>query len=317
MIPICLGWVYVGSQTSHTGVRDALGQASHSTEQPFIGIRDRIGDDKRMRIHNGESFEMQPLGAHTFPRRLGIEGDAIEPGPIHNYARLWTHMNVAQAFVMAFQHMMTRLEDNRNPLISIKGEPWAYEDYEANLIGSARQMMEFIDVKRDIEDVTLICESPPHVAERVALATLVSLFVQWGTTGSAIVVAYLYVLRVVLSCCGAAALTFFACYMSSSLPLIALLLSASAVSLVHTSFTAYPRLSSGFYSSCLPGSRNPIIPLPAPASFVVALPFFSTAPENFLLSCLRWVSSRSRASNSLTSLITAGATPVLYRREAE
>ncbi|KAL9624961.1 MAG: hypothetical protein Q9160_001008 [Pyrenula sp. 1 TL-2023] len=236
MIPICLGWVYVGSQTSHTGVRGALEHASYDTEQSLVVIRDRTGNGKQMRFHHsGGFFEMQSLGADKFSTYAGAEGDAIEPGPIHNYARLWTHVVVAQTFVVAFQHMMDRFENKEIPLLSVKGEPWAYDEYETNLIGSSEQMMDFINLRRDIENATLLCKSPPDVAERVVLATLISLFVQWGTTGSAIVVAYLYVFGVVHP---AVALPFplysLATHISFRLPLVAPLLLVLVVFLGHT-----------------------------------------------------------------------------------
>lgn len=65
MIPICLGWVWVGSQTSHSGIRDALKSASQNvTGQSVYGIRDRTGDGG-MVLDDGEAVELQPLIENT------------------------------------------------------------------------------------------------------------------------------------------------------------------------------------------------------------------------------------------------------------
>jgi hypothetical protein len=216
MIPICLGWVWVGSQTSHSGVRDALKDASQNvTGQPVSGIRDRTGDERRAIYATGEGVELhalvgnlpanhgeEALEAHALmgdpPAAVSrqwltadVAGDAIEPGPIHNYARLWTHMAVARDVVNAFKFMNLRLEGRQIVKLSVRGEPWNNEDHDANLVGEPQQMAAFIGLERNGEEMQLYSMKPPPGAmTRVLLAAFVSLFVQWGTTGSAMVIAY-------------------------------------------------------------------------------------------------------------------------------
>ena len=232
MIPICLGWVWVGSQTSHSGIRDALKNASQNhLGQPVAGIRDRTGDEKRAQYHEEEDLELQALPGNppTAQDEDGFElqalqgnppavqdeegleqqalmgnpparpwlfadvaGDAIEPGPIHNYARLWTHMTVARDVVKAFRLMNIRLESRGLANRSVKGEPWNNGDHDANLVGGdAQQMAAFIGLENNGEDMPLYsARLPPGAMTRMFLAAFMSLFVQWGTTGSAIVIAY-------------------------------------------------------------------------------------------------------------------------------
>lgn len=176
MIPICLGWVWVGSQTSHSGIRDALKSASQNvTGQPVYGIRDRTGDGRRVLDHGGD-VELQPVTGNTpatISKQWLCAGDAIEPGPIYNYARLWTHMTAARDIINAFKSMNLRLK---------RGE---------NFVGEPQQMAEFIGLRNNDEDMPLYsAESPPDTMKRMLIAALVGLFVQWGTTGSAIVIAY-------------------------------------------------------------------------------------------------------------------------------
>ena len=59
MIPICLGWVWVGSQTSHSSIRDALKHASEKyLGQPVAGIRDRTGDERKAQYHKEEGRKL-------------------------------------------------------------------------------------------------------------------------------------------------------------------------------------------------------------------------------------------------------------------
>lgn len=228
MIPICLGWVWVGSQTSHSGIRDALENASQKdTGQPVMGIRDATGDERRVLYLEdlelqhlrdghptavarpffsaddaGDANEPGPIHKYvrlsTLPPTVSrplfsadVAGDAMEPGPIHNYARLWTHMAVAREVVNAFTYMNLRLEKTGAARVSVKGEPWNYQDHDANLVGDAQQMAAFIGLQCYGDDSHLYsAKPPPGTMTRMLLAAFVALFVQWGTTGSAIVIAY-------------------------------------------------------------------------------------------------------------------------------
>lgn len=191
MIPVCLGWVWVGTQTSHLGIKDALTAASESsTRESFAGIRVCTEDRTRILADSGEDFEMQPLrDEHPEAWSSAVVGDAIEPGPIHNYTRLWTHMAVALNFVTAFKTMHLRLGGTAR--LSVNGEPWNDEEYETNLIGDPQQMAGFICIKDKTEEMNPFpAKSPPGTLNRMLIATLVCLFMQWGTTGSAIIIAY-------------------------------------------------------------------------------------------------------------------------------
>src|SRR2546421_380755 len=101
---------------------------------PVYGIRDRTGDERRVLDH-GEAVELQPLTGNT-PATIskqwlctGVAGDAIEPGPIYNYARLWTHMAAARDIINAFKSMNRRLEREGDAKLSVNGEAWNEDDY--------------------------------------------------------------------------------------------------------------------------------------------------------------------------------------------
>jgi hypothetical protein len=150
-----------------------------------------------MVLDDGEAVELQPLIENT-PATIskqwlctGVAGDAIEPGPIYNYARLWTHMTAAHHIFDAFKSMNRRLKRKGDAKRSVTGEAWNRDDYDANLAGEPQQMADFIGLKNNGEDMPLYsAKSPPDTMKRMLIAALMGLFVQWGTTGSAIVIAY-------------------------------------------------------------------------------------------------------------------------------
>ena len=224
MIPICLAWVWIGSQTSHSTIRDALQSASRhfstARGELITGIRDRTGDERRRIVqHDREIFEMESLvdqskndetnrevstSLHEIPSttrfNVSIAGDAILPGPIHNYARLWTHMAVARELVKGFKAINYRLAGKRvtadgtetiERKMAVSGSEWNEEDFDANLRGEPSEMARYIGMKHEGEYIPLYPSNGPTYIARMTMATFVAFFVQWGTTGPAIVIAYL------------------------------------------------------------------------------------------------------------------------------
>lgn len=237
MMPICLAWVWIGSQTSHSTIRDALQSASRhcftARGELITGIRDRTGDERRRIVqHGGEHFEMQSLvgqpendeanrevgtSLHEIPSttsapifataglpdtrfNISIAGDAILPGPIHNYARLWTHMAVARELVKGFKAINYRLAGKRvtadgteviERKMAVSGLEWNKKDFDANFRGEPFDMALYIGMKHEGEYMPLYPSNGPTYIARMTMAAFVAFFVQWGTTGPAIVIAYL------------------------------------------------------------------------------------------------------------------------------
>ena len=222
MMPICLAWVWIGSQTSHSTIRDALQSASRHCStargELITGIRDRTGDERRRIVqHDGEHFEMESLVGQSendevnrevgkttsLPDRrfnVSIAGDAILPGPIHNYARLWTHMAVAHELVKGFKAINFRLAGMRvtadgtediERKMAVSGSEWNNEDFDSNFRGEPFEMARYIGMKYEGEYMPLYPSNGPTYIARMTVAAFVAFFVQWGTTGPAIVIAYL------------------------------------------------------------------------------------------------------------------------------
>ncbi len=270
MIPVVLGWVYVGTQTSAGSVKVALTEATvpalgskRNVSGDCFGIRDRTSFDGLDTSHQYASAvdgyqdeespsqdstlrpqEFLPGGNVTSPaetpdgpftsqsdaiemstmskdrnvsttttllpeqprERLGgdkyfrcllqtfmgfsIAGDELEPGPIFNYARLWTHANAVKYIADAFETYTARQLDERPVAKDREWDPDP-ENWKDNLQGSPEECSRYID--RDGKDDIDFSIHAPASAElnfNCIIAAFVAVFLQWGTTGAAIVIAF-------------------------------------------------------------------------------------------------------------------------------
>ena len=109
-------------------------------------------------------------------------------------------MTVARDAVDAFKTMNLRIGGKSVGLdgnhinvekLSVKSELWNDQKYEANFAGTPEQMANFIELQTFDNDIPVYSTRwPPGTTFRMILAAAMGLFVQWGTTGSAIVIAY-------------------------------------------------------------------------------------------------------------------------------
>ncbi|MCJ1404405.1 hypothetical protein MMC11_007630 [Xylographa trunciseda] len=203
MIPVTLGFVWVGTQRSSRTIRDALmaAEALVSEEdasgvyQPLrrvtkrmIGFRDRTGDE---RISTRSDLENSMRWRHErpSPRTLygvSIAGFEMEPGPIFNYARVWSHLYTTRIIIDAFETLNARLEA-RHP-VHTKEIGWNYDvtRWKDNLQGSPEEMEAYIYPpnhrwpSQDTHCMIWHC----------LLSTFVGMILLWGTTGAAILTAY-------------------------------------------------------------------------------------------------------------------------------
>ena len=217
MIPVVLGWVYVGIQRSARSIQDAitsitvpvLGQAKN-IQNEGVGIRDRTIfyhfnepidpyiPEHRILPHGEEGraelmLEDQAPFKHYRTSYLGfsIEGCELEPGAISNYARFWTHMNAVEHVGKAFKCLIERQKDKQ----TVHGGEWNkdVQSYEENLRGSPKMMAKYISPTYEDEPNLAVYarkdESPYPVSNCVA-AAMVALALQWSSTGGAIIIAY-------------------------------------------------------------------------------------------------------------------------------
>jgi hypothetical protein len=270
MIPVTLGWVWVGTQNSASTVREALmsveasiGFPLHKVKGQMTGFQDCSDEDSlisrgmdldasydesctsgldhteldncdhqeiiEMPDMNGAIETGKPLLTKTksakIPMRrmvLGAStaGYALEPGPIFNYARVWNHLRTAEYVANAFCALNRNLRAKR----SIQGKAWVEDPHrwKENLEGRCAGTTNADGICPDASAVDersitgtslnqeISQEITPEEMERYVfsrfnvesagitqnfiVATIVAIVLQWGTTGSAILIAYQSVL---------------------------------------------------------------------------------------------------------------------------
>ena len=288
MIPVILGWVYVGTQTSAGSIKAAIASCEVPVLGPernlsgeCIGIRDRtVFDDSftqprdsldehhnyseehssgsavpsrhsnipasivsashqphqdaqitpkasashsnvsesSQTVHQSEDVELadflggvglpakpltdpeqqsEPLQEHEHRYRasprtflgFSIAGCDLEPGPIFNYARIWSHMNAARHIAEAFWAVTDR-QRKRQP---VHGKSWDQEPnrWDENLRGTPEELSKYISVhKKDEPNFSIHERSSRDLVLNCVTATFVTLFLQWGSVGAAIIIAY-------------------------------------------------------------------------------------------------------------------------------
>lgn len=121
---------------------------------------------------------------------FSIAGDELEPGPIFNYARVWSHLNAAKHVAEAFLESTKR---QRRQQAVTPGKYWnkSPERWDYNLQGTPEEMSKYISpTNRDIEDFPVHPPPSAGLVHNCITAAFVAVFLQWGTTGAAIVIAY-------------------------------------------------------------------------------------------------------------------------------
>ena len=194
--------------TEHGTVEERMNsessQTTHASRSDDIEMRDLAVD---FRISNTSTLastlqateqQSQPLldleEAPMFRPQtflgFSIAGDDLEPGPIFNYARVRSHMNtvkhVAEAFVT-----FTKRQKAQIPVVS--GKEWtSNQDYwDENLQGTAEEMSRYVShLGKDVPNIAIHAPASAGLVLNCITAAFVAIFLQWGTTGAAIVIGY-------------------------------------------------------------------------------------------------------------------------------
>ncbi|KAJ7886689.1 hypothetical protein B0H13DRAFT_1627864 [Mycena leptocephala] len=187
MFPIVFGSIRVGSQYKAGSVKEAL------TDNMIIPERDVHGQARYARLQEPsltdedeahETYPLLPFSVDTRrlesalppPTWLGfdIRGDERREGSIFNYARIFTWFAFAE-------HLGRGFENSINSFRAGAAIPSTTEEAAA-LCGFKPQ--------EDLVAFTAWSELPTPAIQHMLAAAFLALFLQWGTTGSAIFVAY-------------------------------------------------------------------------------------------------------------------------------
>ena len=125
---------------------------------------------------------------HTF-LGLSIAGCDLEPGPIFNYTRIWSHMNAVKHVTDAFRTVTRRQQKERTVHVQLWNP--TLDRYDGNFRGSPQELSIYIS-KFDEDEPNLSTQgvSSPSLVLNCITAAFVAVFLQWSSTGAAIVIAY-------------------------------------------------------------------------------------------------------------------------------
>ena len=121
---------------------------------------------------------------------FSIAGDELEPGPIFNYARPWTHANAVKHIADAFRQLTVR--QTRRQTVA-RGRKWDPDpdNWKENLQGCPEEYSRYINPEgKDVIDFSIHAPASADLNFNCVIAAFVAVLLQWSTTGAAIVIAY-------------------------------------------------------------------------------------------------------------------------------
>ena len=184
-------------------------QPESPAETPGLFFNGQSGDIKMRKLskdsHLSTITTIRPIeepreplvGSDNYSRFLpktfmgfSIAGDELEPGPIFNYARPWTHANAVKHIADAFKTLTMR-QLMEEPVARDREWDPDPDNWKENLQGSPEEYSRYINAEgEDVLDYSIHAPASADLNFNCVIAAFVAVFLQWGTTGAAIVIAY-------------------------------------------------------------------------------------------------------------------------------
>ncbi|KAK3623666.1 hypothetical protein LTR56_020503 [Elasticomyces elasticus] len=221
LIPVILGWITVGTQSTHHAITDALSakRAHRALEFPtpqaqaqlanssldYTARQEQCGLVVRSgltpQLHSNQprpgAFEAPPHAQLEVPTWMGasVQGDEAALGPIYNYARPFTWWRNAFLFDRTLFQVLDNIKHSRDcqtiHLPTGAHQAWDDNHGSRNLAGDSQSTALYCGLDaRAIRAYPTWSELPAEVYKRLFAASVAGLCVQWGTTGASIVIAY-------------------------------------------------------------------------------------------------------------------------------
>lgn len=110
-----------------------------------------------------------------------VIGDEAKEGPIYNYARVFTWWKFSTVIEKSFEALIINLRGQKN----CRNEDWIIgSSLEMNLSGTASEVSKFCGLDRiNLDAYSKWNDIGSNVWHQVAIAAVVAMWVQWGTTG--------------------------------------------------------------------------------------------------------------------------------------
>ncbi|KAF2009711.1 hypothetical protein BU24DRAFT_380325 [Aaosphaeria arxii CBS 175.79] len=195
LIPVIWGWVTVGTQNGADSIDEALrADVAYRAKEPPLITETSVNEKAEQR-----GIMVRSVTNLDLPGWLGadIMGDEKRVGPIFNYARVFTWWQLARTVESALsttvnaiatgetckpaqeKDVLKRWNSERRPEENLAGDSWTTAQY-CGLELNRGQILAYPEWS----------EITPEVWKRIIVAGVVALFVQWGTTGPGILIAY-------------------------------------------------------------------------------------------------------------------------------
>jgi hypothetical protein len=215
LIPVIMGWITVGTQLGSDSIDEALrsdvayrakeppiasdASVTEKGEQRAIMVRSGLAVQPHRAQTNHAAFEVPPVTNLELPRWLGadIMGDEKREGPIFNYARVFTWWQLAQTIETALTRTVNNIATGQTckpAQEKVVTKLWNHDRRpEENLAGDSYTTAQYCGL--DLTHGQIVAypewsEISANVWKRIVIASLVAVFVQWGTTGPAILIAF-------------------------------------------------------------------------------------------------------------------------------
>ncbi|KAK3314456.1 hypothetical protein B0H66DRAFT_605402 [Apodospora peruviana] len=222
MIPVTVGWVWVGTQNSANTIRECLMEASskavflpdltthHGHQGMGRGGRDTIGFQD-WSWENRDDLESAGTELHQQPARLGrvqtvppvkqiYEGCKGEAGPIFNYARFPSHLQTCALVIDMFKTLNMRLHEDATVRVPVaRNSEWHYDSdndeptktetetgWKKNLDGTPEEIEAWLFPNNPVPTFSHSINVPLIFIQAFVVAAVL----QWGTTGAAVWLAY-------------------------------------------------------------------------------------------------------------------------------
>lgn len=127
---------------------------------------------------------------------VALTGHESEEGPIYNYARVFTGERFAETVISGFENALRKIEAGESPSgrWRERDENGVRVDVLDNLAGTASQYHSFCDFDSNpdiLENYPSWGAIPKKVWRHIIVASLMALFVQFGTTGPSLLIGVL------------------------------------------------------------------------------------------------------------------------------
>lgn len=180
------GWPYVGTQNFARTNKDTL----QNVTATLVVRGKRLAEQKCFAIvEMTDEVDLKPASFGG----LSIAGWTQEPGPIFAFARIWSNATALQNLQNCFEELYANLRDRRR----VNREEWNdQETLEALMNGTPAQMEQYIAPWLGDAELGKVRALPTVLGNcsglwiHFVLAMGVGMFLQWTTTGAAIMIAY-------------------------------------------------------------------------------------------------------------------------------